>query len=314
MRCMRKVPGASCSLAHLRVHRRFRGHLVCRAAAGPAGVRSGEGGVAGKPGPCKVEVVKAIAYSRDTRDGPRGWLGWCVGGWRRPGWGTALAFFAAACGAAAFGVAMAVREFPGEFDWMYTVLSHLASTRRNPEGGRWLAGAFLVAVVLLWPVVTRIGECGAEGEGRRGHRTATLTLRVGLLGGGLLGIEGVTGLRFSDYLHKAHEATALLTFFAFYGGVLGHLALRARASRGFRLPAALIILPVVGVGFAQLGLYIDQRDLGWVTTDWRALGVPFWMSLAFWQWTAAGCLATGLGVLVYTAKGLTSEAWRGRRT
>lgn len=188
---------------------------------------------------------------------------------------------------------------------MYTVLSHLASNRRNPEGGRWLSGAFIVAVVLLWPVVTRLGRRREEAEGggaHRAHRAATFALRAGLLGGALLGMEGITGLRFSEYLHKAHEAIALLTFFAFYGGVLGHLVLRGRASRRFRLPAALVILPVLGVGFAQFGLYIDQRDLGWVNTDWRAQGVPLWMSFAFWQWAAAGGLAAGLAVLVYAAK------------
>ncbi len=224
----------------------------------------------------------------------------CLAVWRRPSRAAALGFFAAALAAAAGGVAMAVRGFPGEFDWMYTVLSHLASPRRNPEGGRWLSGAFIVAVILVWPAVTRLGQCGPRGS--RGLRAATASLRAGLLGGALLGIEGVTGLRLSDLLHKLHEAIALLTFLAFYGGVLGHCAVRARESRGFWLPAGLIVLPILAVGAAQLGLYVDQRDLGWVNTDWRAKGVPLWMSFAFWQWVAAACLAFGLGFLVYSAK------------
>ncbi len=235
----------------------------------------------------------------EAMDGRRFAAG-CLTVVRRPGRAAALGSFAAALAVVVGGVAMAVRGYPGDFDWIYTVLSHLASTRRNPDGGRWLSGAFVVAVVLLWPAVTRLGQSGPGG--RRGLCAAAVSLRAGLLGGALLGLEGVTGLRFSEYLHKLHEAIALLTFLAFYGGVLGLYGVRARASRGFWLPAALIVLPILAIGAAQISLYFDQRDLGWVNTDWRAQGVPLWMSFAFWQWTAAVCLAFGLGFLVYTAK------------
>lgn len=195
---------------------------------------------------------------------------------------------------------MAVRGFPGEFDWMYTVLSHLASPRRNPEGGRWLSGAFMVAVILLWPVVSHLGRCGPGN--RRGRMAATLSLRAGLVGGLLLGLEGVSGVRYSDHVYKLHEAIAMLAFVGLYGGVLGHCAVRVGESRRFWLPAGLILLPLLAIGSAQLVLYFDQRDLGWVNTDWRAMGIPFWMSFAFWQWTAAVSLAASLGYLLVTAE------------
>lgn len=246
----------------------------------------------------------AVFFGRtDSRSGCVGRAARAAAFWRSPGRKGALGFFVAALATAAVGVAMAVRGYPGDFDWMYTVLSHLASPRRNPEGGRWLSGAVVVAVFLLWPVVNHLGRRGVrESVSDRGLRLATFSLRAGLVAGALLGMEGITGLRFSEYLHKAHEALALLAFLAFYGGVLGHHGLLVRAQRRSILPAVLVVVPILAAGIAQLGLYLDQRDLGWVNTDWRELGVPLWMSFAFWQWIALGCLAFGLGFIVLSAR------------
>ena len=226
----------------------------------------------------------------------------------------AILLFAAASSMVALGVVLAAQRFPGGFDWVYTVISRLASHRRNPEGAAWLAGSVLVAVGLLWPVVGHLERkltLGPERRPRVSPRVSLGALRMGLLAAGLLGVEGVLDLRFSTMLHKAHEALAILAFLGFYGGVLGLHLHRVRHAEASPWPPLLVVLPLVAVGITQLALYFDQRDLGWVDTEWRLMGIPFWLSFAFWQWLAVAFLALGLGWLV-AVKG-TSDPHRASR-
>lgn len=208
----------------------------------------------------------------------------------------ALLLYGAAVMAVAIGVIMAASRFPGGYDWAYTVISRLASNRQNPEGGRWLAASLLVAVVLLWPVANHFAWRFSQGGAM--PRLAVGVLRVGLVGGALLAFEGLLNLQLSRQLEKAHEALALATFLGFYGGVLGLYAHRVREALSFVAPALLVILPLCAVGITQLMLYIGQRDLGWVDTNWREFGVPLWLSFAFWQWLAVVFLALGIGYLI----------------
>jgi hypothetical protein len=208
----------------------------------------------------------------------------------------ALLCYGAAASIIVLGVYVAFARFPGGFDWTYTVVSKLASTRQNPDGARWLAGALLAAVALLWPVTTYFGRT-LGGSGRLG-RIAIVVLRGGLIGGALLGIEGLFVLELSRRIPKSHEILALVTFLGFYGGVLGLYVHHIRQAISFLPPALMVLLPLCAVGVSQLVLYFDQRDLGWVETSWRELGVPFWLSFAFWQWLAVLFLGLGIGYLL----------------
>jgi hypothetical protein len=210
----------------------------------------------------------------------------------------AIVCLAGAAAASAAGVSVAVGHYSGEFDWMYTVISRLASRNHNPTGGFWLAVALLVAAGLLWPVAGFLGRQG----GGHGLRGAAGLLRVGLAGALLLAVEGIFALELSRHVRKAHEALALATLAGLYGGVLGIYTARARRSPLFRIPALLVILPLCAVGASQLALYLGQRDLGWVDTAWRELGVPFWLSFAFWQWVAVVLLGCGIALLVITSE------------
>lgn len=208
----------------------------------------------------------------------------------------ALILFFAAGLAIAGGVAMAIARYPSDFDWMYTVLSHLASNRRNPEGGRWASGALVVAVILLWPVAGYLDRnLARKGKRRLG---VSVCLRAGMASCAIIGFEEFLGVRFSDRIRKGHEAIALLSFFGFYIGLLGHYVYRIRDNAALLAPAILAIAPLCAVGVVQLLLYFDQRDLGWVGADWREMGIPFWLSFAFWQWLAVGFLALALGCLI----------------
>lgn len=212
----------------------------------------------------------------------------------------AMALYGAAVLVILAGVTAASVRFPGGFDWVYTVISRLGSSRHNPGGAAWLTGSLLAAVVLLWPVTGHLERAAATGRGR--PRFAIFALRLGLVGGGFLGLEGMLSLDLSRIGRKAHEILALVTFLSLYAGVLGLYARRMRESAGAVWPALLVVLPLCAVGVSQLMLYLTQRDLGWVNTGWRELGVPFWLSFAFWQWLAVAFLGFGLGALVATSR------------
>lgn len=220
----------------------------------------------------------------------------------------ALILFTAAALTVTAGVAVAASRFPGGFDWVYTVISRLGSQRHNPDGAMWLALSLLVAVSLLWPVAGILGRGEAPRAAR--PRRSILALRIGLLGGGLLALEGMFPLDLSSIGRKGHEAVALATFAGMYGGVLGLYAHRLRHSTAFLWPALFVLLPICAVGFSQLALYFDQRDLGWVDTAWREMAIPFWLSFAFWQWLAVAFLGIGLGILVAVRPGTGPAAAR----
>jgi hypothetical protein len=63
----------------------------------------------------------------------------------------------------------------------------------------------------------------------------------------------------------------------------------------------LVVVPLLAIGISQVALYFDQRDLGWVNTGWREMGIPLWLSFAFWQWLAVTVLGVGVGHLIATS-------------
>jgi hypothetical protein len=227
-----------------------------------------------------------------------GW-GTAPGGTTSPGNDAAL-YFGGAVLAILVGVAVAVTRFPGGYDWAYTVISTLGSHSHNPAGARWLAGSLLAAAILLWPVTHRLSRAFTA-AGRR-PAVSTAALRVGLAGAALLALEGLLVLDLSRVTRKGHEIVALLTFMGAYVGVLGLYAHRVRHTGAALWPALLVILPLCAVGISQLFLYFDQRELGWVHTGWREMGVSVWLSFAFWQWLAVACLGIGLAGLVALAR------------
>jgi hypothetical protein len=208
----------------------------------------------------------------------------------------ALRCYAAAALVMMAGVGAAVAQFPGEFDWVYTVISKLGSRTHNPVGGLWLSGALLVAVLLLWPVTRALAAAGPQGSAH--PRVPIAALRAGLAGGALLALEGLFGLQLSWLGRKGHELVALVTFLGLYAAVLGLYLHRIRQSISFLWPALLVLLPLGAVAVSQVAVYFDQRELGWVNTAWREMGIPFWLSFAFWQWLAVAFLGIGLGALL----------------
>ena len=198
-----------------------------------------------------------------------------------------------------FGSFLAARYYPGGFDWLYTVASALASQKHNPTGSIWFASALSLAMVLLWPYVSALkkGLCPSLPAAAE---FAVGALRIGLVFGALLGLERLLIRDLSDWVYKAHEILGVFTFLGLYFGVLGLLVQAMLRQRIYAFPVLLVAIPLLAIGITQFWLYLYQRDLGWVDTSWREMGIPLWLSFAFWQWLAIGFLWVGLGLLSFT--------------
>lgn len=211
----------------------------------------------------------------------------------------ALGWFLLSALALCFGFILAARHYPGGFDWVYTVISALASQKRNPQGSAWFAAGFGLSMALLWPYVSSLKKnlctfLPASAE------IAIAILRLGLICGVILGVERLVIHDLSAWVYKAHELLGLFAFLGFYFGLLGLLILVMLRQRIYVFPVLLVASPLVAIGITQLWLYLDQRDLGWVDISWREMGVPLWLSFAFWQWLAIVFLGLGLLLLSFT--------------
>lgn len=222
---------------------------------------------------------------------------------RKVGWGlypnAASWWYLASVTVLGSGSVLAASRFPGGFDWAYTVASALASQKHNPEGSFWFAGALALAMALLWPYASALER--RQDSTHPGLLTfAIFALRTGLLGGVLLGLERLLIRDLSAQVYKAHEILGLVTFFGLYIGTIGLLVCAMLHRKVHVFALMLLVSPLLAIGITQVWLFLDQRDLGWVDTDWRAMGVPVWLSFAFWQWLAIGFLWLGLGLLSFT--------------
>lgn len=192
------------------------------------------------------------------------------------------------------GGVLAARAYPSGYDWAYTVASALASRKHNPAGSIYFAGGLVVGMFFLSVAICALRE-RLSTVGRFFH----LCLWVGVTSCGLVGLERLFFYHLSEVVDKGHEVLALLAFLGFYLGVSGMLFRGWREKRMGFWPTLLLLLPLCAIAFTQLWLYIDQRDFGWVDPGWRDLGVPVWLSFAFWQWLAMGGLWAALGVVIW---------------
>lgn len=194
-----------------------------------------------------------------------------------------------------FGAIIAAQYYPGGFDWFYSVASALASQKHNPEGSVWFAASLSVSMLLLWLYISSIKP--GLSEILSVSDFSIVAIRFGLVCCFLLGVERILFYDLSHWYFKAHEILALFGLLGLYVGVLSLLLQILRHKKANIVPVLLIVSPLVIIGLSQLWLYLEQRNLGWVNTDWREIGVPVWLSFAFWQWLAIGFLWAGLGLL-----------------
>lgn len=207
----------------------------------------------------------------------------------------ALWWYVASILVMSFGLFMSAQNYPGGFDWFYTVASGLASQRHNPDGYIWFAVSLSLSMSLLWIYISLIKvELTAI---LPAPELAITVLRIGLVSGFLLGAERLFIYDMSNWLYKSHEILALFTFLSLYLGLLVLLLKLLRRSKNNIFPALLFVSPLVVIGLTQLWIYLAQYETGWVDTVWREKGIPVWLSFAFWQWLAIGIIWVGLGLL-----------------
>lgn len=198
-----------------------------------------------------------------------------------------------------FGSVLSAQHYPDGFDWLYTVASALASKKHNPEGSFWFSGALSLSMILLWPYVSALKN-GLFPSSTVVTTFAFAALRIGLVCGTLLGLERLLLRDLSAWIYKAHEILGVFAFFGLFFGVLVLLIQAMLRKRIYAFPVLLVVTPLMAIGITQFWLYLYQRDLGWVDTSWREMGISFWLSFAFWQWLAMGFLSVGLGLLSFT--------------
>ena len=217
---------------------------------------------------------------------------------------------AAVLGVLAFwaGLWMAAARYPSEYDWRFMTISSLTYPDRNPAGFRWAWSGLMLCALggLCWArILSR--DSRRLGAGRPPTGLSSLTLGYACM---VCALVPERLLR----IPKGHEILALTAFIALCIGIV-RLTFQA-AERQFRLGtrrlrraprvyAALLagaaLLPVMLAGAAPAYISHALPELPWVGLEWRARGVPVYLSFAFWEWitcavfsayTAGLCLAT----------------------
>jgi hypothetical protein len=218
---------------------------------------------------------------------------------------------AAPLGVLAFwvGLWMASRRYPSVYDWPYMTMSNLVYADRNPDGYQWAWGGLTLCALggLCWMTVL-VRDWRQEGAGR-------LPLGIWALALGYVCMVCCALLR--EWLLRVPRSHETLAVAAFFGLCIGIVQLTFQtAERYFRprarsfaggprlyagLLAAVALSPVLLAGIAQAYVSHALPELPWVGLEWRARGVPVYLSIAFWEWitcvvfsayTTSLCLAT----------------------
>jgi hypothetical protein len=203
------------------------------------------------------------------------------------------------------GMLMAARQYPSEYDWRYMPVSNLLTPGRNPVGHMWATGGVVLCSLcgLCWAVVLA-QRWTHEGSGGR--------------------LGGIRALQFGNFcmicsavmpewllqVHNGHEILAVL---AFTGLCIGMIRLMfqtiertfLRRMRRFishaRLYSAILasaaVFPILLAGLAQAYVQYVLPELHWVNLSWRALGVPVYLSFAFWEWITCVVLSAYIAIL-----------------
>lgn len=191
------------------------------------------------------------------------------------------------------GTALSVWLFPGSYDWRYQVMCSLASPAKNPDGHLYWCLGFALSNIIGLPTCGYFARWFSTSSPRISFFSCH-TLRTGYAAGVLLGLESAFFPNYGNYIHKAHEMTAIVTFACIYLGVAGFwyclavwLTKTRRCPKWVGVGVFLIFsVPMTGIMLSQAWLFFDPNRPGWVSREWIALGIPLWLSFAFWEWLA----------------------------
>jgi len=215
------------------------------------------------------------------------------------------------------GLWMAARRYPSEYDWRYMSISSLAYADRNPDGYRWAWGGLMLCALggLCWAAVLfRDGRCegGERPVGAWALSLGYVCMVCALLPERVLPVP------------KGHEILALAAFFGQCVGIV-QLTFRATERRLLRLQihnfpprlgawllSAAALLPMLLALLAPAYASYALPELRWVGLEWRARGVPVYLSFPFWEWITCGVFSMYTAALCLAPDSTDSASLRGR--
>lgn len=221
----------------------------------------------------------------------------------RKGWSksfTLWLWYPLACLCFLAGSVISAHCFDGPFDWRYGTLSSLSTATTNPHGYAYCCLGMMVSFTMGLPLCGYISVRFAPIAPRAAWFSSRV-LKVGFLGVVAVGLERLFFTSISLYIPKAHEYLSIVTFFGLLLGIAGFWLCLTRwllQERGWPVWALATLSlfsvgPILGTGLSQAYLYFVPNDLGWVRPDWAELGVPVYLSFAFWEWL------TCVGIFIY---------------
>jgi len=189
------------------------------------------------------------------------------------------------------GLWMAGRRYPSEYDWRYMTISSLVYADRNPDGCQWAWGGLILCALggLCWTALL-VRDFRREGARRR-------PVGISALGSGYLCMMCCALL--PERLLRVAKGHEMLALSAFFGLCIGMMQLTFQAAErrlrtrsfpgGARVYAGCLagfaLSPILLAGVAQTYVSHALPELPWVGLEWRARGVPVYLSFAFWEWT-----------------------------
>ena len=197
------------------------------------------------------------------------------------------------------GLYLASRRYPSEYDWRYMTISSLLYPDRDPRGYSW-AWCGVVACALG-------GLCWVSVLMRSNPtRPGTWALALGYVC--MVGCAVWPGHLL--HLPRGHDLLALLAFVGICTGTVcftyewveqGLRRRRVEGRAGARVCAGLAagaaLLPLCLVAITQADVARAFPHLPWVGLEWRARGVPAYLSFAFWEWATCAVFSAYIGGL-----------------
>lgn len=198
------------------------------------------------------------------------------------------------------GVTAAAYFLDGSFDWRYRTLSSLGSASANPRGYAYCCLGMMISFSMGLPLCSYF-RVRFEPIAPKAARASSRFLKIGFLGVVAVGFERLLFQGISLPIHKTHEYISIVTFFGLLLGIIGfwfcvtRWLILERQWPVWALSALSLfsVGPIVGTGLSQAYLYFIPNEFGWVGPHWAELGVPLYLSFAFWEWL------TVVGIFIY---------------
>ena len=217
------------------------------------------------------------------------------------------------------GLYVASRRYPSEYDWRYMTISSLLYPDRDPSGYLWAWGGIIACALggLCWVSVLIRNTDSYNNKMLPGIWAMALgyvcMVSCAVWPGRLL------------HFPRGHDLLALLAFVGICIGTVcltyDRVAQRLRGRRAISnagasacasILASVVLLPLLLEALTQADVARAFPHLPWVGLEWRARGVPVYLSFAFWEWTTCAVFSAYI-VALSAATVINSRQFRNAR-